>query len=215
MERLTIMLKESRDHKAKQVLNRKESFQSWQLSRKKFIIGSFMGGMFTSLPSISIIGQGINSIDILSQKQISLITSVQNILFPSDNNGPGAYDIMADKYLLWVLTDKHMDPEEKDYIINGISWVEETADENYSLTYNELSQSQKEKLVTDIAKENWGKSWLGVILNFIFEALLSDPQYGGNTENIGWDWLHHNPGFPRPIETTLYPEILTTVSKNQ
>ncbi len=215
MERLTIMLKESRDHKAKQVLNRKESFQSWQLSRKKFIIGSFMGGLFTSLPSISIVGQGINSNDILSQTQFSLIASVQNILFPSDSNGPGASYVMADKYLLWVLTDKRMDPEEKEYIVNGISWVEEKAEENYSLTYNKLSQSQKEELITDIAKENWGKSWLGVILNFIFEALLSDPQYGGNPEGIGWDWLQHNPGFPQPTVPLLYPEILSTVSKNQ
>ncbi|NQU33465.1 MAG: gluconate 2-dehydrogenase subunit 3 family protein [Bacteroidetes bacterium] len=209
------MLKESRNHKVKQIHQRKESFERWQLPRKKFIIGSTMGGLFTSLPSISIIGQGINYIDVLSQTQLSLITSVQNILFPHDSNGPGAYDVMADKYLLWVLKDKRMDPEEQDYIVNGISWVEETAEENYSLTYSELSQSQKEKLITNIAKENWGKSWLGVILNFIFEALLSDPQYGGNPEGIGWDWLQHNPGFPRPTVPLLYPEILSTVSKNQ
>jgi hypothetical protein len=40
---------------------------------------------------------------ILSRKQYSLITSVQNLLFPADENGPGAADFHAGEHLLWVL----------------------------------------------------------------------------------------------------------------
>ena len=39
---------------------------------------------------------------------------------------------------------------------------------------------------------------------YIFEALLSDPVYGGNPEGIGWRWLGHRPGFPRPNQRNRY-----------
>jgi len=185
-----------------------------QLSRKKFIGGIIMGGILANIPFTSTIARSVGTINILLQNQLSIIESVQKILYPSYGNGPGARDVMADKYLLWVLSDKRMDPEEKDYIISGIAWVDETAEENYSRNYNHLTQNEKELLIADISKESWGSSWLGVILNFIFEALLSDPQYGGNSDKIGWDWVHHHLGYPRPTKPLLYPEIFKTVSKH-
>lgn len=208
------MTKENRIVKPKYIPDRFSNIEDWRLSRKKFIGGVFMAGLFVNLPVTSVISKGVGETAVLSSSQFSIVSSVQKILFPSDNNGPGAYDVMADKYLLWVLSDDLMDTEEKEYIIDGIGWVEETAEENFSKKYSELSNNEREKLIDDIAQESWGRSWLGVILTFIFEALLSDPQYGGNPDNIGWDWLRHNPGFPRPTRSLLYPEILKTVSKN-
>lgn len=206
------MTKENRKYKSKYIPDTIKDSDAWQLSRKKFMGGMLMGGFLASLlPTVSILGKSIIEIEILSQNQFSIVASVQKILFPSDGDGPGAYDVMADKYLLWVLSDERMDPEEKDYIIDGIGWVDETAEENFSKSYNKLSQSEKETLIDDISNESWGSSWLSVILTFIFEALLSDPQYGGNPDKIGWDWLHHNPGYPRPTKLLLYPEIFKTV----
>lgn len=208
------MSKEKRIRKAKLIPESIGNLGEWKLSRKKFIGGVTMSGFMANIPIASAVGIRLVGENILSQKQFSIVESVQIILFPSDGNGPGAYDVMADKYLFWVLSDVRMDPEEKEYIINGIGWVDETADENFSKGYLQLTQSEKETLINDISKEIWGSSWLGVILNFIFEALLSDPQYGGNPDKIGWDWLIHNPGYPRPTAALLYPEIFVTVSKN-
>lgn len=208
------MTKEKRIIKPKYIPDRISNAVDWRLSRKKFISGIFMAGVFANLPFSTVLGKGVDEIDILSSSQFLIVSSVQKILFPSDENGPGAYDVMADKYLLWVLSDHRMDPEEKEYIINGIGWLDETADENFSKSYSELTNSEKEQLIADVSNERWGRSWLGVILTFVFEALLCDPQYGGNINEIGWDWLKHYPGYPRPTETLLYPEILTTASKN-
>ena len=205
------MTRKNRKYKPKHIPDKFKNTDAWQLSRKKFIGGVFMGGFLASLPSVSVLGNSLGEKDILSGNQFSIVTSVQKILFPSDGNGPGAYDVMADKYLLWVLSDVRMDPEEIEYIIDGIGWVDETAEENFSKSYTQLSQSEKEELIADISNESWGSSWLSVILTFIFEAMLSDPQYGGNPDKIGWEWLQHYPGYPRPTEELLYPEILTTV----
>jgi gluconate 2-dehydrogenase gamma chain len=40
------------------------------------------------------------------------------------------------------------------------------------------------------------------------EALLTDPAYGGNPGGIGWRWLQHVPGYPRPPMDKIYPELL-------
>ena len=37
-----------------------------------------------------------------------------------------------------------MDPEEIEYIIDGIGWVDETAEEIFSKSYVQLSQSEQE-----------------------------------------------------------------------
>ena len=43
------------------------------------------------------------------------------------------------------------------------------------------------------------------VLSYILEALATDPIYGGNTNEIGWDWLEHQPGMPRPSTTNKHP----------
>jgi gluconate 2-dehydrogenase gamma chain len=53
----------------------------------------------------------------------------------------------------------------------------------------------------------WGRAWLSLLLYYIFEALLSDPVYGGNPGEIGWRWLEHQPGFPRPPADKIYGSL--------
>lgn len=184
---------------------------NWQLNRKQFISVLLVGGAATQLPNLNLFGKiGLKN-NILSPEQFEIIQSVQQILFPADGNGPGAKDINAAEYLIWVLSDQNKDPDEVKYIIDGIDWVNETADELFSKKYLDLEQNEKEKLIANISKESWGESWLSVILSFIFEALLCDQQYGANPDGIGWKWLNYIPGQPRPTEKLLYPEILNTV----
>jgi gluconate 2-dehydrogenase gamma chain len=52
--------------------------------------------------------------------------------------------------------------------------------------------------------ETNGKQWISTILRYILEALLTDPIYGGNPNAIGWKWLDHQPGFPRPPANKRY-----------
>lgn len=186
----------------------------WLLSRKKFIGAFLAGSTFSQLPFQKTLANISPDKQLLNEKQLQITVSVQDILFPSDGNGPGANDINAADYLYWVLSDSNKDPDEVNYIINGIGWVDETAVETYSKNYLDLDQNEKEKLISIIAKTNWGESWLSVMLSFIFEALLCDPKYIGNPDSIGWNWLNHYPGQPRPTEKQLYPEILKTLRKS-
>ena len=200
--------------KNQQVLNRlKKNNIRWDLSRKQFIRSIALGTVISQMPLSGLLAR-INDVqNILSEKQLSILSSVQDILFPADDNGPGASDIHATEYLLWVMSDPEKDPEETKYIIDGIGWVDESAGEMYSKNYLDLTRQEKEALISTVSKEGWGESWLSVILTFIFEALLADPQYGGNPDGMGWKWLNFIAGQPRPTPGLLYPEILTTIHK--
>jgi gluconate 2-dehydrogenase gamma chain len=71
-----------------------------------------------------------------------------------------------------------------------------------------LDQEQKEALVGLFTQLDWGKNWCAAMLMLIFEALLLDPLYGGNTNEAGWKWLKHTAGYPRPTEANRYERIM-------
>jgi hypothetical protein len=186
--------------------------KAWNLSRKAFIRSTMAAGLALNFP----LHRGISGVvadddKVLKKDQRLIMQNVQDILFPDDGNGPGAKDIHALEYLEWVLSDKEKDPDEIKYIINGIDWLNETAEEAYSQEFQELSRTQQEEIIAKISVERWGESWLSVILTFIFEALLCDPQYPANPDGIGWAWLNHDPGQPRPKEELLFPQVLNTL----
>ena len=199
----------------KVIPDKMRNLESWNLSRKNFIRTAVAGGIIAKLPILKLSASEVSAeSETLNQSERQIIKRVQNILFPADGNGPGANDINALEYLEWVLADTEKDPDETRYIINGIGWLNESANEIMMKDFNELSGHEQEKIIAIVSTTEWGESWLSVILTFIFEALLCDPQYPGNPESVGWKWLNHNPGQPRPTNELIYPEILTTIREN-
>ena len=192
----------------------------WILSRKEFIRSLLIAGIATQLPILNACSEiaisaedNFKNIDPLGQRQFKVVREVQDILFPFEGDGPGALEVNADKYLVWVLNDPLLDPKEKDYIIKHIDHLDKTAKNKFGTSFLKLAKKQKEKHIGFIAKESWGKKWLSRLLTLIFEALLLDPIYGGNPDNIGWNWLEHNPGQPRPKTENNYPNIFTTINE--
>lgn len=189
-----------------------KEFTNWQISRRNFVKSTLALGTLSQVGFLQSCTDQISN-SILSTKQLDLLISVQNILFPKDKNGPGASGFNAHNYVLWVLNDKRIDPDENNYIIKGLKWVNETAEEDYEKKFLKLSKKEQVKLIETISKTSWGESWLSVMLTLIFEAMISDPIYGFNTDGIGKKWLEHEAGFPRPTTDTMYDQIFTTVAK--
>jgi gluconate 2-dehydrogenase gamma chain len=164
------------------------------------------------LPSITL----FNACDQLPQStQAILVTqqpwktfvAVQMILFPADGNGPSATDINATAYLKFVLEAADTDTEDKDFVYKGVDWLNQLAQTNSNKIFIEHTNPQQQELIKQIAKSRSGERWLSFLINYIFEALLSDPVYGGNPDGIGWQWLTHQPGFPRPPQDKTYIEL--------
>jgi len=119
-------------------------------------------------------------------------------LFPISTLGPSAKALHIASYLVFVLKDKRIMKQDRDYFLKGAYWLEETAFEEYNLSFLNLNHEDKEELLQKIIKDRWGRTFVYTCLGYIFEALLSAPVYGSNPNEIGWKWLEHNPGFPQP-----------------
>lgn len=196
-----------------------ENIEKWQMSRQHFVKGLLLLGAISQLPFLTSCNEDKKTVlkdykfgDKLTENQLQILIDVQGVLFPNDGNGPGAEQVNAHLYLQWVISDERMDPSESEYIVNGLNWTNETAQEKFSKDFLKLNKEEKEDLIKIVSKEKWGESWLSVILTLIFEALHCDPQYVGNIDKTGWKWLNHNPGYPRPTKELLYDNIFTTVN---
>lgn len=186
----------------------------WLLSRKKFIQTLFLSGIAIQLPWLSACSTDeeiIENCSPLTVNQFKTILSIQDILFPEDGNGPSSKQINAMSYLVWVLNDMRLDTEENNYIIEKTEELESFTKENYGDYFHNLSLGNQEEIIAFISKESWGNKFLSRLLTLILEALLLDPAYGSNTNEIGWNWLNHNAGQPRPTSKILYPEIFKNI----
>lgn len=136
----------------------------------------------------------------LKQHPWPTFAAVQAILFPADGNGPSAKDIQATLYLYLVLQTPNFDKDERKFILDGVSWLEQYAQESHKTAFLSLKAEQQDAVLLKITQSNAGDRWVSALLTYVIEALLSDPVYGGNPQGIGWQWLQHSPGFPRPTQ---------------
>jgi gluconate 2-dehydrogenase gamma chain len=138
-----------------------------------------------------------------------VIDVVQQHLFPVEDNSPGAREINALTYLQFIVTDDTLDTDSREFITQGAMWLEGMADQLYKKSFVELKSDSREKVLKRIASSKAGENWLSTLLLYITEALLSDPAYGGNPNQLGWKWLQHIPGYPRPPVDKTFPNLLS------
>ena len=127
------------------------------------------------------------------------IDVVQNDLFPKAKE----LDINTSNYISIILHHSRVTQEDKLFLKNGVKWLNETAVEMYGASYTKLSSSKRQEVLSAISKTQWGESWMYNMMTYIFEAMLGDPIYGGNSGEAGWKWLAFSGGEPRPQKAFL------------
>ena len=142
------------------------------------------------------------------------LAAVQEHLFPADESSPGAKDISALRFLRNMLEAPDIESEEKDFIIKGVGWLNDLSIKNHKLSFNKLNATDKEKVLRKIESSRAGSRWLSLMMNYLIEALLSDPVYGGNKDGKGWLWLEHTPGFPTPNTSQVYFKLDKQFNEN-
>jgi len=135
------------------------------------------------------------------------LASVQQHLFPADMDSPGASDINALGYLRNMLDTPDMDQKERQFIKQGVGWLNDIARKQTSSTFVALQEGEREQVLRTIEQSRAGERWLSLLLSYLLEALLSDPVYGGNPDGIGWQWLQYQPGFPTPPKDKMYYKL--------
>jgi len=126
------------------------------------------------------------------------LADVQEHMFPAAADTPGASDINAIVYLYKTIENPAADGEDREFLFNGVGWLNDLCRKESGLAFVALDEQQKETLLRQIEESRAGRNWLSLLLTYVLEALLADPVYGGNPDGIGWKWLEHQPGYPRP-----------------
>lgn len=132
----------------------------------------------------------------------SIIETVQQHLLPDEAHAPGAKAIYALPYLQQQFP--HLAVEQREFLLNGVDWLEDLAQQQTRQSFLELQQPAQDQLLRQIGQSRAGENWLATLLTFLFEAMLTAPAYGGNPGGVGWRWLEYAPGFPLPDADTLY-----------
>ncbi len=181
-------------------------------TRRQFIKGVGASVILSQIPFLFSCQNQDNTV-VLSTGETQTIQQVLNILFPS-SPGPGIKDIKVIRLINNYLSDPNIHPDKQKSIINGIHWTNEISQNKYKADFNRINLEKQEKIVKRILQKPWGELWISKLLTLTFEALLLDPVYGINTHEIGWKYLHHTPGKPRPNMQNKYPQILNRKKEN-
>lgn len=173
-----------------------DSWRQALLTRRRFLLAS-AGGLAALFAPL---GASANAMG----NPWQLLAAVQEHLFPAEIDVPGAREIRALAYLQAVLGDPRGDRDEQRFILKGADWLADLSRLRHQAAFVELDPIRREQLLREVASTPKGENWVSTLLLYLCEALLSDPVYGGNPDGIGWAWLAHQPGFPRPTPEKRY-----------
>jgi len=179
------------------------------MKRRDFLKGSSAAALTAGMPLVRADSAGAEprKARTFSPDQWSVIETVQDHLLPSEPGSPGARDAHAAAYLDLTLSDPKFDPDVKGFILKGIGWLEEISGEREGRSFPLIEPGRREELLRQIAATPAGERWLSTLVSYTLEALLADPLYGGNPDGIGWKWLEHDPGKPRPTPDKIYGRL--------
>ena len=151
---------------------------------------------FTTISAI-LFSTNISIAKNIPSQTLLVLDEVLNIIFPKTSTMPSAKEFKALEYLIKNISHKTFDNEDKTLILDG------TKDFISSFPqFLTLNEKEKKELIFEIIKNSaYAKSWVSKITYYGIEAMLSDPIYGGNFNQIAWNSVNHAVGIPRPLKT--------------
>jgi len=130
---------------------------------------------------------------------LQTLSIVQNDLFPHAK----LLGANASAYISVIFHHSLVSDSDKQYLRNGVQWLNEEAVKEYKKQYTQLRPQERQNILKIISKHRWGENWIETVMTYIVEAMLGDPIYGINKNEAGWKWLNHESGLPRPKEALL------------
>ncbi len=135
---------------------------------------------------------------ILTAPEWRALDAALDVMLPSGPGSPGSRDVNGIGYLDAALADPDTEPAEADHVRQGAAWLDEAARAAGAADFAAATPEAREVAVRAVVSKPGGPEWALFLLMFGLEALLGDPVHGGNTGEVGWTWLAHVPGDPRP-----------------
>ncbi|WP_434638317.1 gluconate 2-dehydrogenase subunit 3 family protein [Sulfurimonas sp. NW7] len=154
-------------------------------SRRKFLQASFLSGAVFLMDGCTLFGV---------TTPLQTFTLLHKDLFPQAQH----LGIQTAPYMQKIFHHSRISDADKTFLKNGVKWLNEEAIQSYRQEYTKLSPMQRQSILENITQTEWGESFVYDVMNYMFEAMLGDPVYGGNNKEAGWQWLNFKGGQPRP-----------------
>ncbi len=107
-------------------------------------------------------------------------------------------DVGARAYLSYIFCHPRVPSATKDSLKQALRRLDGLSKERFAYRYGQLSYEKRGLVLQEASRTWWGESMIETMLGFLFEAYGGDPIYGVNKNALGWRWLGHTPGLPRP-----------------
>ena len=156
-----------------------------RFSRRNFLKAGFLSSAVFLMDGCSLVGV---------TTPMQTLRLLQQDLFPYAKE----LGIETAPYMQIVFHHSRISDADKTFLKNGVKWLNEEAISKHKKEYTKLSSAQREEILVDVSKTEWGESFVYDVMNYLFEAMLGDPIYGGNNQETGWLWLNFQGGKPRP-----------------
>ena len=109
-------------------------------------------------------------------------------VIPADENGPGALEARADRYIDRALAGALK--ASRGAYTSGLAAVDERAQALKGVAFARLSGADQDAVLTDVQKS--AAQFFNLVRAHTIQGMFSDPFYGGNAGFVGWDLI----GYP-------------------
>jgi hypothetical protein len=174
----------------------KNELKDSSMQRRKFLIlGSALG------LSSYIQAKEVSDFEKTFKKLEPTLSAVQEHLFPDGSKLPSAKSMNVTQFLFETMMHKSFDKDIKAFVVDGANELEKREKGRFT----SMTEQEREKALRAYEETNYGRNWLSRIMTLTMEGLFSDPIYGSNIKEAGWQSLSSYGGFPRP--KTRYIEL--------
>jgi gluconate 2-dehydrogenase gamma chain len=122
----------------------------------------------------------------LTSAEAETLRAIIARLIPADENGPGALEARADRFIDRALAGALKN--QRDAYSTGLAAIEKEARSKKSTSFSKLSPADQDAILTGMQ----GTSFFILVRTHTIQGTFSDPFYGGNENFIGWNLI----GYP-------------------
>lgn len=142
----------------------------------------------------------------LSALERRTLAAAQDRLLPSGPDSPGASDVNAIGYLDALMSSDYINERSKTMIREGTASLNKRARYLGAAEYAKLTPEQQDAQIRGYEDYLGGVQWINKLLAYTLEGFFGDPVHGSNVNELGWKWIEHRPGTPRPTVPGWRPE---------
>ena len=124
----------------------------------------------------------------LTAPEAETLRAIVARLIPADENGPGALEARADRYIDRALGGALK--SSRPAYTSGLAAVNAYAQSSKGSAFARLPAADQDAVLTDIQKNS--APFFNLVRTHTIQGTFSDPFYGGNANFIGWDLI----GYP-------------------